>query len=147
MYNNNRKPHNNGNDNNNTVVKPNIEDYDIKSWITCEADEKTVELAEKAAKYMGDKGVTTSQIRNIYGEIKRIQMNYEAERVAFLLLKPKVAYMLARNKNNDGLKLFNDIFKAAAQYVVNDSTYTNFCNMMEALVAYHRVYEEENKKN
>ena len=124
--------------------KPNINEYDIKRWITCEADEKTVELAEEAAKYMGTNGVTTSQIRNIYGEIKRIQMNYEAERVAFLLLKPKVAYMVARNKNNkknyDGLSHFQEIFEEAAIYVSNEKTYNNFCNLMEAIVAYHKVH-------
>ena len=139
--------HINDNEKGDKIPRPELNHDNIKRWITCNADEEMISFVEVSAKYMAQEKMTTSQIRNIYGEIKRIQMNYEAERVAFLLLKPKVAYMLARNKNNDGLKLFNDIFKAAAQHVVNDSTYTNFCNMMEALVAYHRVYEEENKKD
>lgn len=140
----NQKPYNNGHNNNNIVVKPNIKDYDIKSWITCEADETTVDLANKAAEYMGINEVTTSQIRNIYGEIKRIQMNYEAERVAFLLLRPKVAYLVARNKSNKknhaGLSHFQEIFEEAAIHVTDDKTYNNFCNLMEAIVAYHKVH-------
>ena len=129
----------------NEVKLPAINNDEFKSWITAEADSEMIRFAENAAKYMGVKEVTTSQIRNIYGEIKRIQMNYSEERVAWLLLKPKVAYLAARNKKNEGLKFFKDIFNKAAEFVTNENTYNNFCNLMEALVAYHKVYEKKNK--
>lgn len=85
--------------------------------------------------------MSNSQIRNVYGEIKRIQMsgNFEESKSSFYLLKPKVAYAYGRNGSN-GLKLFKEIFDSAFQYVNDDNTYNNFCNLMEAILAYHRAF-------
>jgi len=115
---------------------------DYKSqWITSAADNALVDYAEKAGKFMARKELTNSKIRSIYGEIKRIQMSeFENEKSAFILLKPKVAYALGRDERNEGLKLFKEIFDLCFPYVTNQKSFQNFCNFMEAILAYHKAY-------
>lgn len=109
-------------------------------WITKEADGKLVEYAEDSGKFMARNKLTNSKIRSIYGEIKRIQMGeFEKEKSAFILLKPKVAYALGRDENNEGLKLFKLIFDRSSQDVVDQKSFINFCNFMEAILAYHKA--------
>ena len=126
----------------NNTQMPIIDKVAIGRWITNGADAEMIEFADKVAAYIA-KEMTASAIRNIYGEIKRIQMkNFgEQERIAFLLLKPKVAYLVKRI-NKDGATFFKDIFNIAADNVKDEKSYTNFCNFMEAIVAYHKVYSK-----
>lgn len=122
-------------------------DYTIKNpinekWITEEADSQLVGYTERAGKEMVSAKLTNSQIRRIYGEIKRIQMGtYEKNKSSFFLLKPKVAYAYGRidKSNNRGMKIFKDIFDKASSYVRDDKSYDNFCNFMEAILAYHKA--------
>ena len=102
------------------------------AWITEQADKSLVEFAGN--------GLTNSKIRSIYGEIKRIQMGtFEEEKSAFYLLKPKVAYALGREPKNEGLKRFKQIFDDCYDKVVDEMTFKNFCNVLEAILAYHRA--------
>lgn len=111
------------------------------TWITQEATPSLVEYAEKAGKFMAEKKLTNSKIRSIYGEIKRIQMGeFEKEKSSFFLLKPKVAYALGRDKNNEGLKLFKLIFDEASGHVGSQKSYQNFANFIEAILAYHKAH-------
>lgn len=112
-----------------------------KEWITNEASPETVEYAERMGEFMAKNGLTNSKIRSIYGEIKRIQMGeFEKEKSSFFLLKPKVAYALGRDDKNEGLKLFKKIFDKASEVVTNQKSYLNFCNLIEAILAYHKAY-------
>jgi len=111
-------------------------------WITKEADEDLIRYAEKAGEFLVKKGLTNSKIRNIYGEIKRIQMGtFEKEKSAFILLKPKVAYAFGREdrNRNDGIHLFKLIFDRSSQDVSDGKSFQNFCNFMEAILAYHKA--------
>ncbi len=120
-------------------------------WIKTGATIEMVDFAQKAGKYMADNGLTSSKIRSIYGEVKRIQMKqFTEERTAFYLLKPKVAYAVGRekatNKNNmEGLKLFQLIFNECFPHVTDNKTYKNFCDLMEAILAYHKSYVTNDK--
>lgn len=118
-------------------------------WITQGADEGMIKFADGAGENLKNKKLTTSQIRNIYGEIKRIQsIGFEKDRSSFYLLKPKVAYTYGRTLKqsrgnligNDGLRIFKVIFDEAAGLVTDEKTYNNFCNLMEAILAYHKFY-------
>lgn len=112
------------------------------SWIKSEADNDLVEYAEIAGKQLASReyGLTTSKIRNIYGEIKRIQVGgFNANKSSFYLLKPKVAYALGRDNKNKGLILFSLIFNDCFNDVTDEQTYNNFCNFMEAILAYHKA--------
>lgn len=114
-------------------------------WITTGADSEMNDFAEEAGRKMKDGGLTNAKIRSIYGEIKRIQMSgFSKNRSSFFLLKPKVAYAYGREKNNRdseaGLRIFKDIFNQAFEHVTDDQSFNNFCNLMEALIAYHRAF-------
>lgn len=114
--------------------------YD-SSWIKKGATELMVKYAEEMGKFMANNGLTNSKIRSIYGEIKRIQMgDFEKEKSSFFLLKPKVAYALGRDDKNQGLKLFKLIFDRCTIDVEEQKTYQNFCNFIEAILAYHKAY-------
>ena len=89
--------------------------------------------------------LSTSKIRNIFGEIKRIQVSgYDNNKSSFYLLKPKVAYAVGRERKSnfgktEGIETFQQIYLDAAKYVTDSKSYQNFCNLMEALVAYHKA--------
>lgn len=111
----------------------------VQKWIVNGVDPDTIIFAEEAGKYMAAKKLTTSQIRNIYGEIKRIQIgDFEKERSSFYLLKPKVAYAVTR-QNNDGLKFFQDFFNEAYPAIETKQHFDHFCELMEAMLAYHKA--------
>lgn len=129
-------------------------------WISSGADDagKMIKFADEAGGRLADKngtssGLSRSKIRSIYGEIKRIQSSgFASNHAAFFLLKPKVAYAYGRTlkkKGGDGDKYvywFREIFERAwdAVDVNTPKTYDNFCNLMEAILAYHRVYGGQN---
>lgn len=116
-----------------------------KSWIETGADEALPAYAEFMGKTMADQKLTSSKIRSIYGEIKRIQMGqFEKEKASFFLLRPKVAYAVGRDKENTGLQLFKLVFDESAQCVKDDKTFRHFANFMEAVLAYHRAYAKKN---
>ena len=112
-----------------------------ESWITEGANERLPDFAEVLGKYMARNGLTNSKIRSIYGEIKRIQMGkFEIEKASFFLLRPKVAYAFGRDEKNKGLKLIKLIFERVYLLVKDQKTYNNFCNLIEAILAYHKAY-------
>ncbi|WP_455584485.1 type III-A CRISPR-associated protein Csm2 [Bacteroides sp.] len=115
------------------------------SWILTGADMKMVEFAEKAGKYMApyyerDKeALSKSQIRNVFGEIRRIEGNFSENKFSFYLLKPKVAYAEGRNRTQ-GLSLFKLIFDKGWELVNGEEKkFKNFCNLIEAILAYHKA--------
>lgn len=108
-------------------------------WIKTGVNMDTVNFAEKFGKYLADNGLTTSQIRNIFGEIKRIQMKkFEYGKSSFYLLKPKMAYAEQRNKN--GISELRRYFDKAHAVVTDDKTFNNFVDFFEAILAYHKAF-------
>jgi len=71
----------------------------ISSWISGGMDPISVEYAKSFGIALATNGLSTSQIRNVFGEVRRIQMK-GMESISFqndvLLLKPKLAYSSAR---------------------------------------------------
>ena len=130
---------NNFNTNNQNTID--VRNVFNKEWITNGATQEMVKFVEDAGKYMAKNGLTNSKIRSIYGEIKRIQMSeFEKEKTSFYLLKPKVAYALGRDEKNQGLRSFKEIFDTCFPYVTDTKSYKNFCNLIEAVLAYHKAY-------
>lgn len=133
-----------------------VESFNPK-WITLGIDSDTINFLQEAGDYMApmkkeDKqALTNSQIRNVYGELKRIQMKgFEKSQSEFLLLRPKVAYAAKRKSDKDvetGMDLFKNIFDKAYVAVVGvseknqkEKAFKNFCSIMEGLIAYHKYY-------
>lgn len=111
-----------------------------KNWIINGVDSKTVEFAETLGKSLAQRRLSTSQIRNVFGEIKRIQLKgFEKEKTSFFLLKPKMAYAASRN-NSEAIKALKVAFDEAHTYVTTEATYKNFVDFFEAILAYHKAY-------
>jgi CRISPR-associated protein Csm2 len=119
-----------------------------KIWITDKIDRPGINYAEKLGKFLAKEGMTTSQIRNFFGEARRIEMggiNNPQNQIAFFLLKPKLAYAAARKAKeggrNDGVQAFKAIIDIAWEAVdVNvPQHYKNFMNLLEAIIAFHKA--------
>lgn len=111
-------------------------------WLTKGVTKEAVEFTKEFGKYLSDqkKGISTSQIRNIYGELKRIELKgFKNEKTSFLLLKPKVAYAAKRHSSN-GMRDFKKIFDKAYDEINDEKTFLNFMQIMEATLAYHKSF-------
>lgn len=82
------------------------------------------------------KNITTSQLRNIYGEIKRAK-----DVPPLKMLRPNLAYIAAREKNARNIVMF---FEKLIKEVNNKEELESFQIVMEAVVAYHKFHH--NKK-
>ena len=118
----------------------------LEIWIKKGADKNMTHFAEVLGCFLapfskGDStALTNSQIRNIFGEIKRIQMGkFNNNKAAFYILKPKVAYAAGRH-NKLGILTFKAYFDRAFGYVEDENDFINFCNLLEAILAYHKAY-------
>ncbi len=145
------------------INKPPV--FDAK-WISQGIDEKCVEYLDCMGFYLCDKqkvddrfpgfkAVTTSQLRNVFEEVKRIQIAAESTKTFddvlpdILLLRPKIAYNAARvlSKTRDSRI---DAFRKFAETALLEVTkkddkdkgekYKRFCQLMEGIIAYHKVY-------
>jgi len=111
-----------------------------KEWILQGIDKDCIEFTKEFGKFLQEKRLSSSQIRNVYGELKRIQMKgFEKEQTAFLLLRPKMAYADKRHEN-DGLRALKKIFDKAYLEVNDSDHFNNLMNFMEATLAYHKSF-------
>lgn len=92
--------------------------------------------------------LTTSQIRNVYGEVVKMRMrdSFTDIKNPLLLLKPRLAYS-AQRKGTVGSKEFRQVFDPAVDAVfagTDDENkferFQNFANFFEAVLAYHRAF-------
>lgn len=118
----------------------------IKKWIVTGIDKSAIDFSNYFGEFFARNGLTTSQIRIVFGELRRIQMNgYSKEKTSFLLLKPKLAYAVKRNKSN-GLTKFYDFFSIAYDAVetlddhLGEVHFLNFINLFESVLAYHKFH-------
>ena len=128
-------------------------------WITERISAECITFAEELGKELcdlddrnrsGRDGLTTAQIRNFFGEVKRIQqIGFEKQRTSFLLIKPKLAYAQARHaKNNQKhrILLFRKYMDLAHDAVTGLSegkqpeTFQRYVDFLEAVIAYHKAY-------
>ena len=119
------------------MIKP----EEVKSYITQDhTAEQMVKFAEKFGKFLGDKKVTTSQIRNAYGNMKKLEMagwKDNRTRREVLLLKPRLAY--AAGRHGPGLAELKKVMDSAIDAVTDEASFQRFCQFFEAIVAYHRA--------
>lgn len=127
------------------------------NWISEGMDEDTISFAQnfgehlcdvQSDKRLGRLAMTTSQIRNFFGEVKRIQArlqerSFSEEKSAFLLLKPKLAYAEARVKAKSGQSNISDFRKiidlAHSEVKDNKEQFQRFVDFLEAILAYHKA--------
>ena len=102
-----------------------------------------VEKAESFAKAIC-KDVSTSQIRNAFCNMKKMQMRAWDQTIyaQLLLMKPRLAYMSGRKPKNYQLKNLKDVLTNAIDCVNEneEESFKNFCNFFEAILAYHKAH-------
>ena len=95
-----------------------------------------VEVAEQVGSRLQRDQLTTSQIRNVFGTVKMMEMR-GFEPHEFVLLKPKLAYAAARHRSVATLKT---VLSRAIDEVGNDETkFDRFVDFFEAILAYHKA--------
>jgi CRISPR-associated protein Csm2 len=118
-------------------------------------DETQSELLVQQAKLIGNKiknDVTSSQVRNIFGPVRQVQLRWrettpqdEAEKAfrQVMLLRPKLAYQ-ARRTNRAGFYSLEQILSTAIEEInkAKDLTqryahFRRFVEFFEAILAYH----------
>ena len=120
-------------------------------WITGETKmgpkmvEWAKELGKKLAKGENKNGknyghLTTSQIRKFYGEVKRIQADWEKFSDDVPMLNAKLAYAVGR-KNEFGIRTFaNTFYYAIMKASESEEYFDRLVKILEATVAYHKFY-------
>ena len=98
----------------------------------------------------GRNALTTTQLRNFFNEIRRIQLkrNFTENLTDFIMLKPKLAYATARvlsdgYKKENRIKDFHDALILLIETVLRTQKpahFENFTKFVEATVAYHKWY-------
>lgn len=98
----------------------------------------------------GRNAVSTSQLRNIFGEVKRIELNidgdeekWETKQNEFALLRPKIAYNVARvvsNSKGSRMREFGEVMNLAHKHVDSAAHLKNFSNLLEGILAYHKSF-------
>ncbi len=88
--------------------------------------------------------MSTSQLRKFFGEIKRIQADFDNCKNDAILLDPKIAYSVGREKKEakfapvaieDFYKLVNPMIRAING---DKQKFKHFVQVCEAIVAYHK---------
>lgn len=131
----------------------NLRANDLTSWIKDGFEDQTISYAEDFGKLLVNNRLTTSQIRNIFGEVKRIASDVKrdglnAHKKAFLMLRPKLAYAAKRagGRGIEDLKKVLDTAHIAVTEQMSiqekkkgEKAFENFVDFFEAILAYHKA--------
>ncbi len=110
----------------------------VKKQIIEKGDGKLInEWGEKLGKQYAEKKLSTSKIRKFFGGIERIKDFDENE---LQLLRPQLAYVVGKEKDNKAVKHFRDEIDALICLVTKREEFNNLKRFLESLVAYHRFH-------
>ena len=79
--------------------------------------------------------ISTSQLRNIFSRIKRIE-NYNE----LYSLRPKLAYVYGRAEKKDGMKKLIVLLDDQIQKVDSKEKLKQFKSFFESIIAYHKFF-------
>lgn len=135
---------------------PNLSEDILKKIISDRDSAKTlVESAKTIGEALAQQGLTTSQIRAIFGEVRRIEGMWKIKDQAPLasrslhLLIPKMEYRARKERNNKGGLGVENLVAILVPTVsfVNESNvekseqnFTRFVEFFEAILAYHKAF-------
>lgn len=112
--------------------------------ITQDEPKLLVDEADRAGRQLADKRLAKNQIRNIFGTVRQIQLNWSpsistedarARVRELLLLKPKLAYQAAREPK---VKPLADVLDVAIDQVQGQrERFQRLVELFEAILAYH----------
>jgi len=107
-------------------------------------DSKTmIDIAMKIAKLLSKVDVSKTQVRNVFGSLKSIQMSgFNMDK--FVLLKPRMHYITSRNKKLDPLgRVVSYSVDIISDSENKEDLFERFCYFFEAILAYHRALQKE----
>ncbi|KPL91714.1 type III-A CRISPR-associated protein Csm2 [Herpetosiphon geysericola] len=145
---------------------PEISEQDREAIINSDDIELLVKAAEKIGKKLAEVNkLTASQIRGIFGTVRRIEMDWvmpslqqqrtETVRRAqreFALLQPRLAYQ-AKRERGGAVQALSDELTPAIKLVMKAKNlgaeiyyqrFRNFVDFFEAILAYHRAFGGKN---
>ncbi len=126
-----------------------MNEQQIQSWIKDGLTPEAIQWCETMGKEMvapegkREQALTTSQIRNVFGEVKKMQMKgFNLQ--SLLMLKPRLAYAAKRasKKGAEMLRMNLDVAidaVASAGPQSQQQSFENFAALFEAILAYHRA--------
>ncbi|MFQ6614346.1 MAG: type III-A CRISPR-associated protein Csm2 [Fidelibacterota bacterium] len=119
----------------------------ITAWVQKTLNRDAIGFAEWFGRELAYDHFTNSQIRNIYGEVKRQQMSGYNE-AKLLLLKPKLAYAAKRQSGRNSeqaAERLKTLLAGGIDAVVSSpdpaASFENFADFFEAILAYHKANE------
>ena len=134
---------------------------EVPQWISGGLTPESIQYAEDFGKWLAGQAIndgrlrrgqelTTTQFRNIYSEVVKIRMNEFTQKSekSLLLLKPRMAYNMAR-QNKEGGKALNAVMQPALDSIFQgndlkekEKRFERFADLFEAILAYHRVFDK-----
>ena len=111
---------------------------------------RLIQVAEEAGKSLAQQKLSTSQIRNVFGEVRSIEANWKADPDGsfrkFVLLEPKLAYAAARGGRRDNpVEALAVILTPCIQEIRGSQPqnrkehFSRFVDFFEAILAYHKA--------
>ena len=100
------------------------------------AGQPLVTAAEILGKQLKNRGLKTAQVRKIYSAVKKIERG-GFDQNKLVMLKPKLAYAAARNREVTPLK--DALIEAIDQVGSDEIKFKNFVDFFEATLAYHKA--------
>lgn len=130
---------------------------DIRRFIEQDDPKGLIEAADAIGEKLAKKDkLATSQIRSLFGEVRRIKMNWTDDKDAekarqsyrqAALLKPKLGYQAERMKNKTGgVQTLEKMLVPALDVVIEApennrrERFERLTDYFEAIVAYHKKY-------
>jgi CRISPR-associated protein Csm2 len=118
-----------------------------------------IKEAQSIGKKVAAQNLTTNQIRNVFGEVRRIEMSWDDNRPqkaqeAFrdlVMIRPKLAYLVAREaqtkgeRKGEGVKTLKDTLDPCIEIIQGAPEderklyFDRFLAYFEAILAYHRA--------
>ena len=111
--------------------------YKLPDNVIEEGGQPLVDAAKELGKSLENRGLKTSQIRKVYGAVKKIQVSEEFRPNDLIMLKPKLAYAAARNRAVTDLK--DALTQAIDKVEDSPGRFKNFVDFFEATLAYHKA--------
>lgn len=123
-------------------------------WVKEQITQEVVNWCESFGKYLATKetkttsvgAMSTSQLRKFFGEVKRIEMQYNASEYNasdVAMLNPLLAYAVGRDEGKTKIKDFQEEISKAISAITTEKEFKNFVDIFEAIVAYHKCYEKQ----
>lgn len=107
---------------------------------------KIDKAGERIGKEFAENGVSTSQLRKVFGEIKRAENEFKFEndteqaKKTLFLIKPHLAYAAARKEEMQDVKEKISKYMGLVMGDSSDEDMEMFFRIMEAIIAYHSYY-------